>query len=71
MNPASAKDPTQGTWAVIVALGVTQIVGWGTIFYSFSVLLESAQQALGASRSTIVGAFSVALLTRVTPSPMT
>ena len=63
MNPASAKDPTQGTWAVIVALGVTQIVGWGTIFYSFSVLLESAQQALGASRSTIVGAFSVALLT--------
>ena len=63
MTADTAKDPAQGTWVVIVALGITQIVGWGTIFYSFSVLLESAQQALGASRSTVVGAFSVALLT--------
>ena len=49
-------------WAVIVALGITQIIGYGSVFYSFSLLMEPFQQALGATKSLVVGAFSVALL---------
>lgn len=46
----------------VLALGVTQITGWGTIFYLFPLLLDLLPGALGASRVEIVGAFSVALL---------
>lgn len=48
--------------SLIVALGITQIVGWGTIFYSFGFLMAPMQQALGIGRGAVGGAFSVALL---------
>lgn len=38
------------------------IVGYGTVFYSFSLLLSPAHEALGLPRDTLVGAFSMALL---------
>lgn len=63
------QDPTAGTaphlrqsWTIIVALGITQIVGYGTVFYSFSLLMEPLQLALGATKGTVVGAFSIALV---------
>lgn len=67
MSVSSGKDfsPSErvrDSWAVIVALGVTQIIGYGSVFYSFSLLMEPLQQALGATKSVVVGAFSVALL---------
>ena len=49
-------------WAVICVLGLTQIIGYGSVFYSFSLLMEPLQQALGASKSATVGAFSLALI---------
>jgi MFS family permease len=54
--------PFRNSWHVILALGITQIVGYGSVFYSFSLLMEPLQQALFSSKSTIVGAFSTALL---------
>jgi MFS family permease len=55
--------PESGRARLIVALGVTQIVSWGSIYYGFALLLDPLQQALGADRTTVVGAFSAALLT--------
>jgi MFS family permease len=50
------------SWAVICVLGLTQIIGYGSVFYSFSLLMEPLQAALGTTKSTTVGAFSFALV---------
>jgi MFS family permease len=57
-NPAAAGP----AWRLLIALGITQIVSWGSIYYAFALLLEPLQHDLGASRSEIAGAFSAALL---------
>ncbi len=59
--PTAGNDPA-ARWPLIVALGITQIIAWGSIYYGFALLLEPLQQALGAERTTVVGAFSAALL---------
>jgi MFS family permease len=59
--PTAGGDPAAG-WPLVFALGVTQIIAWGSIYYGFALLLDPLQQALGAERTTIVGAFSAALL---------
>ena len=60
MSPSPAsREPGA---ALIVALGITQIIGWGSIFYSFGFLMAPMQQALELDRGTVGGAFSVALL---------
>ena len=52
----------RGSWALLLALGITQLVSWGSIYYAFALLLEPLQRDLGAGRSEIAGAFSAALL---------
>jgi MFS family permease len=47
---------------LIVALGTTQIISWGTLYYTFALLVEPLQRDLGAARGAVVGAFSLALL---------
>jgi MFS family permease len=49
--------------ALIATLGITQIVGYGTVFYSFSPLMRPLEAALDASKGVVVGAFSLGLLT--------
>ena len=49
-------------WAIVAALGVTQIISWGSIYYGFGPLLSHFERDLGASKSSVVGSFSVALL---------
>jgi len=56
------QDEDAGSWQLLVALGVTQIVSWGSIYYAFALLLEPLQNELGAGKSAVAGAFSVALL---------
>ena len=46
----------------IVALGATQIIGYGTLYYSFSILAPDMAADLGWSQEWIFGALSVALL---------
>ena len=64
MNADSASTPAADgrQWQLLTALGVTQIVSWGSIYYAFALLLEPLQRDLGAGKSEIAGAFSVALL---------
>lgn len=62
LSAATAGDDPAAGWPLVVALGITQIIAWGSIYYGFALLLDPLQQALGADRTTIVGAFSAALL---------
>lgn len=58
----SRRTAAGGSWHLLVALGITQIVSWGSIYYAFALLLEPLQRDLGAGRSEVAGAFSSALL---------
>lgn len=49
-------------WRIAWALAVTQTVGYGVLFYTFSVMIEPMEAELGWSRAELSGAFSVALL---------
>ncbi|MFJ1311828.1 arsenite efflux MFS transporter ArsK [Agrobacterium sp. P15N1-A] len=48
--------------AAILALGLTQIIGYGSLYYSFSILAPSMAQDLNWSSEWIFGALSAALL---------
>jgi len=52
------RIPARAIWA----LGVTQIVGYGTLYYSFSVLAPEIGRAFGWSPEWVYGALAVALL---------
>ncbi|WP_062115569.1 MFS transporter [Collimonas pratensis] len=55
------NDSNRLRW-LIATLGVTQIIGWGTMFYAYGVLMGPMQTALHTSKTVVVGAYSVALL---------
>jgi len=49
-------------WRVVPALGITQIISWGTLYYAIAVLGESMQRDLGMGPVMLYGAFTVALV---------
>ncbi|MDQ3808742.1 MAG: MFS transporter, partial [Chloroflexota bacterium] len=49
-------------WIVVAALGVTETISWGILFYAFAVYLTPMQAELGWSRGDMTGAFSLGLL---------
>lgn len=52
-----------GTAARLVGwLSLAQLVGWGSVFYAFSMLMEPVERELGLGRSEVSLAFSLALL---------
>lgn len=57
-NALSERMPV----AAVVALGVTQIIGYGTLYYSFSILAPDMAAHFSWSSEWIFGALSVALL---------
>src|SRR5437764_13321326 len=58
----SLRDVLHGPWRAVPVLGVTQIIAWGTIFYSpvLTVPLMAAER--GWSLAFTMGGFSLALL---------
>jgi MFS family permease len=54
-------QPQQPPASAIWALGLTQIVGYGTLFYSFAILAPSIAAELGVTQQWAFGALSVAL----------
>ncbi|WP_429932240.1 arsenite efflux MFS transporter ArsK [Agrobacterium vitis] len=52
----------RGEILVIIALGLTQIIGYGTLYYSFSILAPAMGVDLGWSSEWIFAALSAALL---------
>ena len=47
---------------LLVALGVTQIVSWGSIYYLAALLMEPLRAALGVAQPVVAGAFSLSML---------
>lgn len=54
--------PAPSVGAAIAALGVTQIVGWGTTHYLPAILADSIAEGVGASPTLVLGSFSWGLL---------
>ncbi|MGV1760573.1 arsenite efflux MFS transporter ArsK [Rhizobium sp. A22-96] len=55
-------DTERSPAAAILALGLTQIIGYGTLYYSFSILAPAMARDLNWSSEWIFGALSAALL---------
>ena len=49
-------------WGGVIALGLTQITSWGSLYYLFALLMQPLQRELQIDKTWIVGAFSGALL---------
>ena len=47
---------------LLLVLSFTQLVAWGSCYYAYAVLMEPIQAALGISKSTAAGAYSLGLL---------
>lgn len=58
-RPARSHAPGAG---LIIALGITQIVSWGSIYYLAALLMEPLRTALGVAQPVVVGAFSLSML---------
>jgi len=69
-NDSSTTGTEAAGWPLLIGLGIAQIVSWGTIYYSFALLLQPLQRELGASQSVIVGAYSMALLVSGLAAPL-
>jgi len=55
--------PRSRPGAIVAALAVTQTVGYGSLWYSFPVLLGPVTADLHAGRTAVTGAFTTAVLT--------
>ncbi len=58
MHGPETRAPAWAIWA----LGVTQIVGYGTLYYSFAILAPDMAAEFGLATQWVFGALSVALL---------
>lgn len=69
MQTTAASRPTRVTAlrsskisaGLVSALGLTQIIGYGTLYYSFSILAPGMAADLGLSLAEVFGVFSVSL----------
>jgi MFS family permease len=65
----AARDFIAGPWRAVPVLGVTQILSWGTIFYTPVLILPLLAAARGWSLSFAMGGFSIGLLIAGLVSP--
>lgn len=47
---------------LVWALGITEVISWGTLYFSFTVFIGPMSQALGYSKPFLAGGFSLGLL---------
>ncbi|KTQ97563.1 major facilitator transporter [Aureimonas ureilytica] len=66
-----AMRDARGAWADIAALGVSQIVGYGTLYYSFGILAPAMARDIGWPTEWVFGALSAALLAGGLVAPWT
>jgi len=65
-----ARDFVHGPWRAVPVLGVTQIISWGSIFYTPVLILPLIATERGWSIAFAMGGFSVGLLTAGLVSPL-
>lgn len=56
-------------WAAVVGLSIDQLVAWGVLYYSYSVLSVPIARDLGVATSTVAAAFSGSLLVSALLAP--
>jgi MFS family permease len=49
-------------WVLVGALGITETISWGVLYYAFSAFVTPMEADLGWSRAETTGAFSLALV---------
>src|SRR3954470_21854294 len=59
-----------GMRRMVAALGVAQIVSWGTLFYAIGVLGPAMRKELGVSDLFLFGAFTAGLLVSGALAPL-
>ncbi len=65
------RPPKRGAlWRPVVTLGITQIVGFGTIYYAFGVLVGPLSTTLGISQTLAYGLLSAGLLAGAVTAPL-
>lgn len=62
MTASRTTASRHAPWGGVMALGLTQITSWGSLYYLFALLMQPLQRELQIDKTWIVGAFSVALL---------
>jgi hypothetical protein len=65
----SLRDMVAGPWRAVSVLGITQIIAWGTIFYSPVLTAPLIVADTGWSLSFVMGGFSLGLLIAGLVSP--
>jgi MFS family permease len=66
----SVRDVVHGPWRAVPVLGVTQIIAWGTIFYSPVLTVPKIAAERGWSLAFAMGGFSLCLLVAGLVSPL-
>jgi MFS family permease len=64
------RDLTRGPWRAVPVLGITQILSWGTIFYTPVLLVPLIAADRGWSIAFAMGGFSFGLLTAGLAAPI-
>jgi MFS family permease len=59
---APALRVRRRAWGIVAALGITETVSWGIVYYAFAAFLVPMERDLGYSATQLTGAFSMALL---------
>jgi len=59
-----------GLTGLVAALGVAQIISWGTLYYSISVLGPAMREELGVSEVLLFGAFTAGLVVSGALAPL-
>ena len=59
-DPRTTAADSRNLWVGLMSLA--QLISWGSLYYTFSLLMPVIEQDLGASRVEVSGAFSAALL---------
>ncbi len=59
--PARVKSLHKIPAGIVSALGLTQVIGYGTLYYSFSILAPGMADDLGLTLAEVFGVFSVSL----------
>jgi predicted MFS family arabinose efflux permease len=70
-QPTGPSAQHERLFTIVCALGIAQIISWGSFYYSIAVLGESMRRDLGVSETVLFGAFTFSLLLSGLAAPMT
>ncbi len=58
---AASPEADAASFGTVAALGIAQIISWGSLYYAFSFLITPLMEASGGDKPTVFAAFSLGL----------